>query len=98
MFGLGSAKCLQPLLNPPLTSFHPFWLLLPSSPFQNLAGETGSCGWIFWFIMLLEVPIPQRDLHVRSMDASVVESIVDNGGRTTSSPQASQRRARRSGL
>jgi small-conductance mechanosensitive channel len=32
----------------------------------------------------IEIPFPQRDLHVRSVSASVVESVVSNGGHAIS--------------
>jgi len=42
----------------------------------------------------IEIPFPQRDLHVRSIDASVAESMASNGVRLTSSADATQRRVR----
>jgi potassium-dependent mechanosensitive channel len=42
----------------------------------------------------IEIPFPQRDLHIRSMDSSVAESIVENGSRLATSPEALQRRSR----
>ena len=46
----------------------------------------------------IEVPFPQQDLHVRSLDTSVAESMANNSARITASPEVRQRAARRSGL
>ncbi len=42
----------------------------------------------------IEIPFPQRDLHVRSIDASVAESVASNGVRLTSSAGATERSVR----
>ena len=42
----------------------------------------------------IEIPFPQRDLHVRSIDTSVTESAVRNGVRLTSSADTKERSAR----
>ena len=42
----------------------------------------------------IEIPFPQRDLHVRSIDASVAESVASNGGRLTTSPATAERSVR----
>jgi len=42
----------------------------------------------------IEIPYPQRDLHLRSIDASVADSIANNGARVTSSAEAPQRSRR----
>jgi small-conductance mechanosensitive channel len=42
----------------------------------------------------IEIPFPQRDLHVRSIDASVAESVASNGGRLTTSPATTERSVR----
>jgi len=42
----------------------------------------------------MEIPFPQRDLHVRSIDASVAESVARNGVRLTSSADATERSVR----
>ena len=42
----------------------------------------------------IEIPFPQRVLHVRSSDASVAENVASNGVSLTSSTDATERRAR----
>ena len=42
----------------------------------------------------IEIPFPQRDLHVRSIDASVAESVASNGARLASSADTKERSAR----
>jgi len=42
----------------------------------------------------IEIPFPQRDLHIRSIDASIPESVASNGVRLSSSADATQRSAR----
>ena len=42
----------------------------------------------------IEIPFPQRDLHVRSIDASVAQSVARNGVRLTSSADATERSVR----
>jgi len=42
----------------------------------------------------IEIPFPQRDLHVRSIDASVAESVASNGVRLVSSADTKERSAR----
>jgi small-conductance mechanosensitive channel len=42
----------------------------------------------------IEVPFPQQDLHVRSIDASIAESLANNGVRTAPSVSAAERSVR----
>jgi small-conductance mechanosensitive channel len=42
----------------------------------------------------IEIPFPQRDLHVRSIGASVAESVASNGVRVTPSGDATERSVR----
>ena len=42
----------------------------------------------------IEIPFPQRDLHVRSIGVSVAESLASNGTRLTSSTDATERNVR----
>ncbi|HKV79701.1 MAG TPA: mechanosensitive ion channel domain-containing protein [Candidatus Sulfotelmatobacter sp.] len=42
----------------------------------------------------IEIPLPQRDLHVRSIDASVAESVASSAVRLTSSADATERSVR----
>ena len=45
----------------------------------------------------IEIPFPQRDIHVRSIDASLAESVAGNVIRPTSSADARDRALRREG-
>jgi small-conductance mechanosensitive channel len=62
------------------------WFQLQSDVTVAVAKALGEAG--------MEIPFPQRDLHVRSIDASVAESVARNGVRLTSSADATGRRAR----
>jgi len=42
----------------------------------------------------IEIPFPQRDLHVRTIDAPVAERLASNGVRPTSSTEPTERRVR----
>jgi len=52
------------------------WFQLQSDVTVAVAKALGDAG--------IEIPFPQRDLHVRSVSASVVESVVSNGGHAKS--------------
>jgi small-conductance mechanosensitive channel len=42
----------------------------------------------------IEIPFPQRDIHVRSVDGSVAESVADTGLSPTSSGDVKERSVR----